>query len=277
MGAGPHPVRPQGQTRLGPFQRLALAFFIATEHHCTLGRIEVETDHVPEFRFKIFIVGNFEGPGDVRLDVIGAPQALDRVMGHPFGFGHGAGGPLGPARRWQCRLSDDFGPGLRGNRRLATGAAGFREPGKSALHKAPFPFCDYRTIDAHQSGRPLLAVPSGAGEDNTRPPDFPLGCLGSFDHGLKFPELDGIKRQNMNWAGHAPILHDRAVLYRYLSSGTLAACRTYIGSSPNFLKLHDFSFTRHPENRLDTFSAFKKSFIEVQNAKSDTLLENEMP
>ena len=91
MGAGPHPVWPQGQPGLGSFQRLALAFFIATEHQRTLGRIKVETDHVPEFRLKILVVGNPEGSGDVRLDVVGSPQALDCVVGSPFGFGHGAG------------------------------------------------------------------------------------------------------------------------------------------------------------------------------------------
>ena len=102
MGAGSHPVWPQGQPGLGPLQGLALAFFDATEHQRALGRIEVETDHVPEFRFEILVVGNLEGPRDVRLDVVGAPQALDRVMGYAFGFGHGAGGPLGPTRRRRC-------------------------------------------------------------------------------------------------------------------------------------------------------------------------------
>jgi hypothetical protein len=80
------------------------------------------------------------------------------------------------------------------NRRLATGTAGFGKTGESALNKAAFPFYDYRAIDANQIGRLLLAVPLGAGEDNARPSDFSLGCLGSFDHGLKFPELGGIKR-----------------------------------------------------------------------------------
>lgn len=143
-----------------------------------LGRIDVEADHVLEFCLEILVVGNFEGPRDVRLDVVGAPQALDRVMGHPFGFGHGAGGPLGSARRRRCRLGDDFGPGLRGNRRLATGAAGFGKTGESVFNKAAFPFCDYRTIDANQIGRLLLTVPFGAGEDDTRPSEGQSAIIG---------------------------------------------------------------------------------------------------
>ena len=158
----------------------------------------------------------------MRLDVVGAPQALDRVMGYAFGFGHGAGRPWGPARRRRCRLGDDFGTGLRGNRRLAAGAAGFGKTGESAFDNAAFPFCDYRPIDANQISRVLLTVPPGAGGDDACPPDFPLGSPGSFNHGLKFPALGGIKRKNANRAGHAFILHVNVVLYSYLSSGTLA-------------------------------------------------------
>ena len=203
MGAGSHPVWPQRQPWLGPLQRLALAFFVATEHQGALGWIEIEPDHVPEPRLEILVVGNLEGPRDVRLDVIGTPQALDGVRGNPFGFGHGAGGPLGPARRRRGRLGDDLGTGLCGNRRLAPGTVGFGQTGEPAFHEATFPFGDYWTIDLNQIRRLLLTMPLGTGEDDPRPPDLPLGRLGSFDHGLKFPELDGIKRQNANRASHA--------------------------------------------------------------------------
>ena len=223
MGACPDPVRPQGQARLGSLQGLALAFFIATEHQCTLGRIEIESDHVPEFRLEILVVGNLEGSRDVRLDVVGTPQALDRVMGNPFGFGHGAGGPLGSARRRRCCLGNDLGTSLGGNRRLAAGTMGFAQTGKSTFHEATFPLGDDRTIHTNQIRRLLLTMPVRAGEDDPRPPDFPLGCLGSFDHGLEFPELDGIKRQNANRAGHVLSLLVRFVLYRHLSPDTLVA------------------------------------------------------
>ena len=46
--------------------------------------------------------------------------------------------------------------GLRGNRRLAAGAAGFGKTGESAFHKAAFPFCDDRPVDADQLSRLLL-------------------------------------------------------------------------------------------------------------------------
>ena len=225
MSACSHPVWTQGQPRLGPLQRLALAFFVATEHQGAVGWIEIEPDHVPELRLEILVVGNLEDPRDVRLDVIGTPQALDGVMGDAFGFCRGAVGPLGPARRRRCRLGDNPGAGLCGNRRLAAGTMGFGQAGEPAFHEATFPFGDDRTIDANHIRRLLLSAPFGAGEDDPRPPDFPLGCLGSLDHGLEFPEMVGIKRENTNRAGHALILLVGVVLYANPASALSMACR----------------------------------------------------
>ena len=106
--------------------------------------------------------------------------------------------------------------GLRGNRRLAAGAAGFGKTRESAFHKAAFPFCDDRPVDADQLSRVLLIMPSGAGGDDARPPDFPLGSLGSSKHGLRLPELGGSKRKNASRAGHAFILIARCFVYLFI-------------------------------------------------------------
>ena len=89
MSAGPHPMRPQRQSRLGSLQYLTLAFFVATEHQRALGWIEIESDHVPELRLEILVIENLEGLCDLRLDVVGAPQALHRIERNTLGFSHG--------------------------------------------------------------------------------------------------------------------------------------------------------------------------------------------
>ena len=213
MGACPHPVWTQRQARLGPLQCLALALFVATKHQRAVGWIEIESDHIPELRLKILVIRDLESPRDVRLDVVGTPQTLYCVMGDTFGFGHGTGRPLCSSWRRRCGLGDDLSTRLGGNRRLATGTVSLSQTGESALHKATFPFCDNRAIDTNQVSRLLLAVPFGAGKDDPRSPDFPLGCLGSFDHGLEVEELDGIKRERADRTGHVWILHVCSVLY----------------------------------------------------------------
>jgi hypothetical protein len=52
----------QRQTRLAALKSLDLTFFVITEHHCLLGRIEVKTDDIPKFRLKVRIGGKLSRP-----------------------------------------------------------------------------------------------------------------------------------------------------------------------------------------------------------------------
>ena len=47
----------QGQTRLASFQRLALAFLIATQDDRLLRRGQIQTDNVPELLLELLVVG----------------------------------------------------------------------------------------------------------------------------------------------------------------------------------------------------------------------------
>lgn len=67
----------QRQSRLGALEGLNLAFFIATEYQCLIPRIQIQPDGAPKFLFEVSIVGQFEGPFQVRFYVIGGPYALD--------------------------------------------------------------------------------------------------------------------------------------------------------------------------------------------------------
>lgn len=64
----------QRQPRLGAFKCLHLAFFIKAEHQRLVRRVQVESDNVPEFLFKIRVIGQFEGASQVRFQVIGRPE-----------------------------------------------------------------------------------------------------------------------------------------------------------------------------------------------------------
>src|SRR5271170_5316280 len=83
MGPGAGVALLQRKAALGTLQCLALTLLVATEHQSTLGRIQIETDDVPEFLFKVRIIGDLEGLQPMWLDFVLAPNALDRALAHP--------------------------------------------------------------------------------------------------------------------------------------------------------------------------------------------------
>ena len=82
VGASADVANAQGHARLGALPGLALALFIATQHQRPRGRVEVEPNDIPELRFKVGTVRQFEGAGQVRLDVIGLPSGRHGGDGH---------------------------------------------------------------------------------------------------------------------------------------------------------------------------------------------------
>src|SRR5215831_14537804 len=93
LGLGLDVADPQGQTRLGALERLALRFLIAAEDQSFLRRIEIEPDHIPELLLKRLVLGQLEGARQMRLDVVGRPQALDGGFRHAGPAGHGPAAP----------------------------------------------------------------------------------------------------------------------------------------------------------------------------------------
>ena len=77
VGLGLDVANAQGQAGLGALACLALRFLIAAQDQRFFRRIEIEPDHVPELALELHVCGQFEGPPEVRLDVVGRPQALD--------------------------------------------------------------------------------------------------------------------------------------------------------------------------------------------------------
>jgi hypothetical protein len=88
----------QRQAGLGAFEGLTLALFIAAEHQGPIGRIEVETHHVPELFLKLQVLGELESAHPVGLQLVGRPEPLHTRFAQPGLPGHRAHAP-GPAVR----------------------------------------------------------------------------------------------------------------------------------------------------------------------------------
>src|ERR1043165_1175554 len=83
MRARSHLSLPQRQTRLTAFQGLALALFIAAQHNSLLRRSQIEADNVPKLLLELLVVGQLEGAGLVRLQIVAEPQLLHPTLGQP--------------------------------------------------------------------------------------------------------------------------------------------------------------------------------------------------
>src|SRR5215210_3530223 len=94
VGHGARPALLDGKAGLGAVQGLDLALLVDAEHHGTLGRIEVEPDHIDQLLLEARVVGQLEGPYQVRLDAPGGPDALHHGLGDPGVSRHGPTRPV---------------------------------------------------------------------------------------------------------------------------------------------------------------------------------------
>lgn len=95
----------QRQTRLRALQGLNLAFLIATEHQRLIRRVEIQPDHIPKLLFEMRIIGQFEGAGQVRFQVIGGPEPVHAGGRDPGDSRHA---PTAPSWLADSQLSDLF-------------------------------------------------------------------------------------------------------------------------------------------------------------------------
>ena len=83
------------QARLRAVERLDLALLVAAEHQGVLGRIHVQPHHVQQLVREARIARELEGPAQVRLQAVVAPDAADGGGTHAQVFGQRAGTPVG--------------------------------------------------------------------------------------------------------------------------------------------------------------------------------------
>jgi len=122
VGLGVDMPSAQRQTRLAALKSLDLTFFVTTEHHCLLGRIEVKTDDIPKFRLKVRIGGKLKDTRQVRLNFVLTPETLHGRFGDSQLAGQRAASPARPALWWPRGLIDDLAQDLRPNAAFAARA-----------------------------------------------------------------------------------------------------------------------------------------------------------
>src|SRR5215469_311705 len=142
MGLGADMPFAQRQTWLGALQRLNLAFLVATEHHCLLGRVEVKTDHIPELRLKVRISRKLKDTGQVGLDFVLTPDPLHGRFGNSQLAGHRAASPSCPTLRWPRGLSDDPAQELRAKAAFTARAGRILQRSEPTSDISPSPLGD---------------------------------------------------------------------------------------------------------------------------------------
>src|SRR5208283_964893 len=80
MGLGPAVTLLQRKGALCALKSLALTLLVATEHQSALGRIQVQPDNVPEFLFKVRIIGDLKSLQPMWLNFVLVPNPLYRAL-----------------------------------------------------------------------------------------------------------------------------------------------------------------------------------------------------
>ena len=191
-----------GKARLGALQRLTLALLVATQHQAPLRRVQVQAHHVPELLLEVAVVGQFEGARHVRLDVVGMPQALHRVLGHAGGARHAAHRPARPVRRRLAHTANNPLANLRVDTRLAPPARGVREAGQPRLAKTALPLDDHRAADAQLPSRGRLADAGGPAKHDRGSLMIPLRRGRPLHHRFQCTALGWRKTQGGRGARH---------------------------------------------------------------------------
>src|SRR5207245_9498323 len=71
---------PQGQTWLRALQGLTLALLIAAQNQGFLGRVQVQSHHIPKLLLKVFVVLQLEVPPQVWLQFVGSSPSVDFAL-----------------------------------------------------------------------------------------------------------------------------------------------------------------------------------------------------
>src|SRR5258708_1323446 len=75
------------QSRLGAIESLDLALLVDREDDGVGGRVDIETDHIPELVGELRIVRYLECPDTVRRELVGLDDALHRPQADPYRLG----------------------------------------------------------------------------------------------------------------------------------------------------------------------------------------------
>src|SRR5260370_29367363 len=87
------------QAGLSAIQGLNLTLFIHAQHDRLLGWVQIESDHVRHFFQELRVARQFESLNQMRLQIVGLPDGVDRGLTYSLTGGHGSTTPMGHAFR----------------------------------------------------------------------------------------------------------------------------------------------------------------------------------
>lgn len=202
---GMRPASPldEGQTWLGAVQSLNLALLVHAENDSSVRRVEIDADNVRKFLDEVFVLGEFEGPAQMRLKSMEIPDALNSLETDILGFRHGAATPMGLSRR----LGVLGGFDNRGNPARSVGGlstsprSNFRQSLRSSLRKALLPETNRGSTYTKELSNLPVALALISVEDDHAAQDNSLGsalranpafheadvirCGVDFEHGMQ--------------------------------------------------------------------------------------------
>jgi hypothetical protein len=166
------------QAGLGAVERLDLALLVDREHDGVRRRVDIEPDHVAQLLDELRIVRELELPDPVRLQAVGAPDALDRTGADAGRLGHHGRvqwvvSPAGSVSVSATTRSATSGPsgGTRDGRVLSRSSPS--TPGHEARLPAPDAGLGLAG-PAHDLGRPEAV---GGRQNDPGPPDVLLRAV----------------------------------------------------------------------------------------------------
>ena len=195
----------QRQSGLGAVQRLNLALFVDRQDDGVGGRIDIEPDDVAQFVDEARIVGQLELAHPVRLQTMGAPDALNRTHAEPRRLRHQDAGPVGRlARRFAKRQRDDA-LGRLGAQRLD--ARGTRLVAEQPVE----PLLDKAFLPAPNAGLGLAGSPHdlvradaiGGQQHDLGPPDVLLRRVAVLNQGFEPTNIGGRNGKGFSCAHRA--------------------------------------------------------------------------
>ena len=210
-GHRPGPAFLQGESGLGSVQRLNLALLIEGEDNRSLGRGNVEADHVAELLNELGVLGQLEVLDSVRLEAVGQPDATDLTVMQTDFLGHEALAPMGALGRALMQgLADHLGLDVLRDRSRPTRARPLeldsRDPFRlitvePALHRKT---CGPR-LPTDDVGGPSF----GRSEHDARSFDQSLGRRTRANPLLKRLPVPPAQPDLANGSGHAEKIHPR--------------------------------------------------------------------
>jgi hypothetical protein len=199
----------QRQSGLGAIKRLYLALFVDRQDDGVCGRIDIEPDDVTQFVDEARVVGQLELAHPVRLQTMGAPDALNRTHAEPRRLRHQGAGPMGRfPGRFRERQRDDALGRLGAQRFDARGT-------RLVAQQSVEPLLDKAFLPAPNTGLGLAspphnltrADPIGGQQHDLRPPDVLLRCVAVFNLGFEPTNIDGRNGERFSSA-HRADSHD---------------------------------------------------------------------